>query len=102
MRIMDDRYGGEIISPTGKIFTFDSIDCMRNFLKTNSESAARVFVLDFESPGNLIPVQAARFVHLPAHFGPMGTGLVAYSSASAKHLADATSTLTWAQVLSEQ
>ena len=37
MKIMDDRFGSESVTENGKIYTFDSGECLLNYLKKGRE-----------------------------------------------------------------
>jgi copper chaperone NosL len=81
MQIADPRYGGQLITTTGKVYAFDSVECLAEFAATFDESRVRmVRVADFTNPGTLLPVEDARFYQDPRHRGPMGGGWLAVSA----------------------
>jgi copper chaperone NosL len=103
MRISDERYGGELVTHTGKVHQFDSIECLANFAVTPSATreARSLWVSDFEHPGHLMNVASARFIKRGGPGSPMGAGLLAVSartdSASVAKRFAATP-MTWDQV----
>lgn len=83
MVIMDDRYGSELVSRTGRVFTFDSIECMAAYVLAMDDTADvhSLWVTAFDDPGTLIPVADAIFLHSPTLKSPMGANLTAFRAA---------------------
>ena len=77
MTIVDGHYGGEIVSSHGKVYPFDSIDCLVKFHKSHQDDGAKIFLFDFLDPGKLIPASEARIATLDAQLGPMGSRFIA-------------------------
>ena len=84
MRITDERYGGELITRTGKVYQFDSIECLAHYsLTTTAQRDARsLWVSDFDHPGHLMPASRARFISRGGPGSPMGAGLLAIGAAT--------------------
>jgi copper chaperone NosL len=84
MQISDRRFGAELITKKGKVYTFDSIECLVELYRQASAAGdvRSVWVSDYRHPGMLIAAQTATFVHLGAGHSPMGRGLLAVASAS--------------------
>lgn len=105
MTIMDNRFGAEMVNPKGKIFTFDSGECLVRYIhlhKADLKPKDRYFVTDFRRPGVLIEAQKATFVHGPGIESPMGGNLAAASTSSeAKEIASHSQAelLSWQEVL---
>jgi len=81
MTIIDHKFGAELVTKKGKIYKFDSIECMENYLKQEhlDESAmVHVLVVDYLSDGNLINANSASFLKSEKLQSPMGAGLSAY------------------------
>ncbi len=90
MSITDPRTGGVVVTSKGKKYAFDSVDCLASFAATIDLASARVWVLDFEHPGKLLPVADALFVPAPAGLSiGMGGGRIAISSKNAGARPDA-------------
>ncbi|WP_457622738.1 nitrous oxide reductase accessory protein NosL [Persephonella sp.] len=83
MKIMDDRYGSELITSTGKVYKFDSIECLASFYIKNKDKMKvhSLWVTDFQKK-NLIPAQKAVYLHSKELPSPMGMNLSAFSSES--------------------
>jgi copper chaperone NosL len=80
MAIADRRFGAVLVTHTGKSMTFDSVDCLLEYLERNPSPDARgTWVMDASRPGMLIPAATALFVRQGALRPPMGT-TVAFAS----------------------
>lgn len=82
MKIMDKRYGAEYVNSKGKIFKFDSAECLIDYAKQNSiqDNDGMNLVTDFNNPGNLIKAENATFIICLKLPSPMGAFLTAFSS----------------------
>lgn len=82
MTLMDKRFGAEIVSKKGKVFKFDDLNCMVNYLKTGDmpeEKIAMKLVVDFSS-SELIDAQKANFYHSSTSFrSPMRGDVAAFA-----------------------
>jgi len=80
MRIMDPRFGSEAITDKGRIYTFDSAECLFRYLNDTEAAHTHLLVTDYAGPRQLIDARAATFViseHIPS---PMGGNLSAFIS----------------------
>jgi copper chaperone NosL len=70
------------VTKKGKVYTFDSIECLIEFHRQASAAAdvRSVWVSDYRRPGTLIPATTATYVSLGAGHSPMGRGLLAVTS----------------------
>lgn len=83
MIISDQRFGAEIVSTTGKVYKFDSIECMVNHLlrqRQQDGTVALTLVVNFFSPGTLMDAHNAHYLRSENLPSPMGADLSAYSS----------------------
>lgn len=81
MTIVEEHYGTEIVSTTGKAFKFDSIECLAAFLYRDmieEEKVYQIYFTDFEDAGNLYPLEDLVFVYATKLRSPMGLNLSAY------------------------
>ncbi|MDP1860915.1 MAG: nitrous oxide reductase accessory protein NosL [Gemmatimonadaceae bacterium] len=83
MTLSDLRFGGEIITPTGRIRTFDSVECLAGFAAAagDSLSAASVWVSDFTS-STLVPAADAHFLMGGSIHSPMGRQVASFRAES--------------------
>lgn len=84
MVISDEKYGAEIVTKTGKIFKFDSAECMIDYLSENSaeinDSNPQLYVINFARPGDLITAREAFFLHDKGYHSPMGGNLAVFDN----------------------
>lgn len=84
MVISDEKYGAEIVTKTGKIFKFDSAECMIDYLSENSaainDSNPQLYVINLARPGDFIPAREAFFLHDKGFHSPMGGNLAVFSN----------------------
>lgn len=102
MTIADGRFGGEVVSPKGKVFKFDSSACLITFARTNPDTAARVYLLDYLHPGSLLAADKAVLVQFKTRASPMDSEYVAVSSLDGARQLLAKqdpAVLTWADLL---
>lgn len=84
MSIVDARYGGEVITTTGKIYTFDSIECMAGFARRVPSGTIRsLYAIDLQHPGTFVDVQQAGFLRDIMIKSPMGKSIAAFASPAA-------------------
>lgn len=89
MKISDVKFGAELVTKKGKIYKYDSAECLvRTYLETNPSDYAFVLVTDFSKPQQLIDATSSTFLISEAQPSPMGGNLSAYENeeeASAIH-----------------
>lgn len=80
MVIVDERYGAELVTRRGRVFKFDSIECMAGYVLAMGDTADihSLWVTPFQTPGTLIPVGEALILQSPALRSPMGANLTAF------------------------
>lgn len=77
MQISDTRFGAEIITEKGRIYKFDSIKCLQDYVNKNSISIQDIFVADYLRPSTLVESGVAYFLIDGTISGPMGVDVVA-------------------------
>lgn len=86
MMISDNRYGAELITDKGKIFKYDSIECLIDYaLEKNliGDENQNFLVIDFSNPERLINARTAFYVHNENVRSPMGLNVSAFENESA-------------------
>ncbi len=81
MIIADERYGAEMVTTKGKIYTFDSVECLAAHQlesRVAPETIHSLWVVDFQDPPNLVEVREAFFLHSRDLSSPMGLNLTAF------------------------
>lgn len=82
MMITDPRYGAELITDTGKHYTFDSIECLIAYTirgPVPADQIASLWVTDFAQPGILIPADEAFYLQSASLRSPMAVNLTAFA-----------------------
>ena len=80
MKIVESRFGAEIVTKKGKVYTFDSIECLMHYLLSkpeNKQTAGTVLVTDATRPGEFIDATKAYYLKSEKYPSPMGENLSA-------------------------
>lgn len=83
MLIADERYGGELVTTRGKVYKFDSIECMTAYIlkeKKGSDDIKNLWTINFSNPGYFIDVSQSWFLVSDVLKSPMGLNLSAYDN----------------------
>lgn len=81
MNIVDAVHGAELVTKKGKIYTFDSAECMIHFLRENTDTEFAYKMTNYyESPGDFVPVEEAVFLVSDNFPSPMGAGITAFKT----------------------
>lgn len=83
MTISDPKYGAELITEKGKVYKFDSIECLADYsMKIEGKTIESMLVTDFSNPENLINTKNALFLKSKKLRSPMGLNLSGFSSSN--------------------
>lgn len=95
MTIVDKLHGSEWVTDKGKVYKFDSVECLlNNHIQAEKESIALYMCNHYKNPGELIAAEKAVFLISEGIPSPMGAYLTAFDSrasameAQAKHGGD--------------
>lgn len=83
MVISDKRFGSELITAKGKVYKFDSLECMHSFEKEELEKVGsdyKEFITNTGDDGHLIPADNAIIYEDKKLRSPMGKGYLVFSS----------------------
>lgn len=83
MQISDNRYGAELVTDKGKVYKFDSIECLIEFAMVKNligDSNQNLIVTDFAQPVTFIDAKSAYYVHNDNFRSPMGLNVSAFDS----------------------
>ncbi len=105
MTISDARFGGEAVTRAGRVYKFDSIECLAGWSRTVKDGAvAAMYVIDTQHPGVFVRADSAGFIKDGFMQSPMGKALVAFPSRKAA-LEQQTMlggrVMTWAEVMAD-
>ncbi len=82
MTLMDKKFGAEIVTTKGKVFKFDDMNCMINFLNSanmDDHDIAYHLVIDFANPEKFINAKDAHYVKSDKIRSPMASEIAAFS-----------------------
>jgi copper chaperone NosL len=75
MSIVDQRFGCEIVTQKGKIYMFDAVECMVNYLDENVEDESKLKLMltnTYDAPGKLTDVKMCTYLQSEQMPSPMG------------------------------
>jgi copper chaperone NosL len=106
MTLVDKRYGTQYVTGKGKIFTFDDVNCLVEYILREpaaSDDKPLYYVIDFNRPGEFIDATKAVYLHHKKLRSPMRADAAAFidlSSAQAamKELGEEGKILNWEEV----
>ena len=81
MLVTDNKYGAELVTDKGKIYKFDSIECMIEFSlvkNTLGDTNNKLLITDFNNPGNLVDARNSFYVKNDKFRSPMGLNVTAF------------------------
>lgn len=82
MTLTDKRFGAEIVTQKGKVFKFDDLNCLVDFLKSgevSNENIAQILSVDFRKSGQFVAVHQAFFLENEAIKSPMRADIACFS-----------------------
>jgi len=83
MLVTDNKYGAELVTDKGKIYKFDSIECMIEFSlvkNTLGDTNNKLLITDFDNPDNFIDARNSVYVMNDKFRSPMGLNVTAFNS----------------------
>lgn len=83
MTLMDKKFGGEIVTAKGKVYKFDDVNCMVNFLNSGyleDEKIEHTLVVDYTQPGKLIRAEEAYYLKSDEIRSPMASEVAAFET----------------------
>lgn len=85
MSISDKRFGAELVTKKGKVYKFDSIECLVNFMneeKKVSSEKELLLTVDYSIPEKLIDAEKAYYVQTDSIPSPMGANVLSFEQKS--------------------
>jgi copper chaperone NosL len=83
MLITDNKYGAELITEKGKIYKYDSIECLVNYALVENligNNKVTMLVDDFSNLGKFTDARTAFYLHNDEFRSPMGLNVMAFSA----------------------
>ncbi len=86
MTIDDVRYGAMVITATGRVETFDAVECLAAFVAALPPDAPprAVYVANFDAPSEWLSTREARYLYRSRLRSPMGRELAAFAPAASE------------------
>jgi copper chaperone NosL len=85
MTIVDQKFGGEVVTKKGKIFKFDAVECLVNYVDERVEDESQLeFVLTntFDKPGELLNASSCTYLISENMPSPMGMFINPFAQSS--------------------
>ncbi|GAB4447541.1 MAG: hypothetical protein OHK0036_01910 [Bacteroidia bacterium] len=85
MSISDTQFGAELVTKKGKVYKFDSIECLINFMSEEKDVASQkkfLLTVDYSSPTKLINVEESFYVQTDSISSPMGANILSFEQKS--------------------
>lgn len=83
MTLTDTKYGAELITTTNKVFKFDDVICMVNYMKNNSAlKVEHMYIVDFSHEGQFTEAINGFFLHSEMLSSPMGGQVASFATAA--------------------
>ena len=109
MTLVDKRFGAEFVTGKGKVFKFDDVNCMVEFIEREphaGDTAARRFIVTFNERGVLAEADKLVFVKHKSLRTPMRSHVAAFhdkasAQATLDGLGQGGAFLTWEEVMNE-
>lgn len=85
MTIVDRQHAAEAVTAKGRVYPFDAIECMVDYLDQSESGTEYAFLLvnDFAAPGELIDAHTSTYLISPQIPSPMGAFLSAFADEAA-------------------
>lgn len=80
MNIVNMPFKAEAVTKKGKVYHFDSIECLTNWRKIHTEDLKKTWVTDFFHPLSWLEVEKAFFLKSDRLASPMGANLSAFQN----------------------
>lgn len=83
MKIMDSKFGAEIVTKKGKVFKFDDVNCMVRHIKDekiDETTLEFMLIIDYSKAGSFLDVKKAYFIRSEQIKSPMGSYIAAFQT----------------------
>ncbi|MBK7427861.1 MAG: nitrous oxide reductase accessory protein NosL [Saprospiraceae bacterium] len=81
MTIMDPKFGTELVTDKGRVYKFDDINCLVEYMvenKISPQDKHSLYVLDYSDPGKIIDARTASYIHSGELRTPMASRVAAF------------------------
>lgn len=80
MKLMDERFGAQLVTDKGRIYMFDDVNCMVEFMDSDEGKRhhyAYELIVDYSNPGELLDVHYTFFLKTDEIRTPMNSKIIA-------------------------
>ena len=106
MAIVDKAHSAQVVTNKGRVYSFDAIECMVDYVNEASEADfAHLVISDFSQPGKMVDARDAHYLVSDQIPSPMGAFLSGFGVLdSIQNLPERIEgeTLTWQQLKNER
>lgn len=81
MKLMDQKFGAELVTEKGKVFIFDDVNCMLQYMDSEEgkrQTYKHILVTDYLNPGVLLDANFAFYLKSEEFKTPMASNIVAF------------------------
>ena len=82
MKLMDPKYGAEVVTQKGKIFIFDDVNCLMSFRESEdgkNQEFKHILIVDYDNPEMLSDATLSFYLKSEQFKTPMASNIVAFS-----------------------
>jgi copper chaperone NosL len=86
MKLMDPKHGAEVVTEKGKIFILDDVNCLIDFLNSETmtaQQAKHILIVPLDKPETLTDATLAFYLKSPEFKTPMASNILAFSDYTA-------------------
>ncbi len=80
MTISDPRFAAQLVTKKGRVYKFDDLSCLEQYIHENRQKESEYFVADYEMPAKFLRAEEAFFVSGEMVSSPMGGNIAAFSN----------------------
>lgn len=87
MTLVDKKFGAEVVTAKGKIYKFDDVNCMVNFIHSGileGETRVHTLIVDYAQPEKLIPAEKAFYLKADKIRSPMASQVAAFETEASR------------------
>ncbi len=82
MTLVDEKFGGEVVTKKGKVYKFDDVNCMINFYNSQetADNVSLLLMINFDSVDQFVDAREAFYVKSTMIKSPMGSQVASFST----------------------
>ncbi len=83
MILTDPKFGAEIITKTNKLYKFDDVNCLNNYIKNNRKIQSQInfiYFVDYAKEGGFVQSDKGFFLQSEEIRSPMGSAIAVFSN----------------------